>query len=165
MINNNEKKYELIKFEDGEFSLDVNVSPDEETVWLSAQEMAYMFERDYKTIQKHINNVFSEKELDKISNSQKVRLTGNDKPTQYYSLNVIISVGYRVKSQRGTQFRIWANSILKQYLLNGYSINTKRCIECQENIITLNNKVNNLIENTFNMNNRLLSLRLAFYYL
>ena len=157
-MNIEEKKYELIKFEDGEFSLDVNVSPDEETVWLSAQEMAYMFERDYKTIQKHINNVFFEKELDKISNSQKVRLTGNDKPTQYYSLNVIISVGYRVKSQRGTQFRIWANSILKQYLLNGYSINTKRCIECQENIITLNNKVNNLIENTFNMNNRLLSL-------
>ena len=158
MINNNEKKYELIKFEDGEFSLDVNVSPDEETVWLSAQEMAYMFERDYKTIQKHINNVFFEKELDKISNSQKVRLTGNDKPTQYYSLNVIISVGYRVKSKRGTQFRIWANSILKQYLLNGYSINNKRCIECQENIITLNNKVNNLIENTSNINNRLSSL-------
>ena len=157
-MNNQEKKYELIKFEDGEFSLDVNVSPDEETVWLTAQEMAYMFERDYKTIQKHINNVFFEKELDKISNSQKVRLTGNDKPTQYYSLNVIISVGYRVKSQRGTQFRIWANSILKQYLLNGYSINNKRCIECQENIITLNNKVNNLIENTSNINNRLLSL-------
>ena len=118
----------------------MNVSPDDETVWLSAQEMAYMFERDYKTIQKHINNVFFEKELDKISNSQKVRLTGNDKPTQYYSLNVIISVGYRVKSQRGTQFRIWANSVLKQYLLNGYSINNKRCVECQENIITLNNK-------------------------
>ena len=158
MINNNEKKYELIKFEDGEFSLDVNVSPDEETVCLTAQEMAYMFERDYKTIQKHINNVFFEKELDKISNSQKVRLTGNDKPTQYYNLNVIISVGYRVKSQRGTQFRIWANSVLKQYLLNGYSINNKRCIECQENIITLNNKVNYLIENTSNINNRLLSL-------
>ena len=158
MINNKEKKYELIKFEDGEFSLDVNVSPDEETVWLSAQEMAYMFERDYKTIQKHINNVFFEKELDKISNSQKVRLTGNDKPTQYYSLNVIISVGYRVKSQRGTQFRIWANSVLKQYLLNGYSINNKRCIECQENIITLNNKVNYLIENASNINTRLLSL-------
>ena len=157
-MNNQEKKYELIKFEDGEFSLDVNVSPDEETVWLTAQEMAYMFERDYKTIQKHINNVFFEKELDKISNSQKVRLTGNDKPTQYYNLNVIISVGYRVKSQRGTQFRIWANSVLKQYLLNGYSINNKRCIECQENIITLNNKVNYLIENTSNINNRLLSL-------
>ena len=157
-MNIQEKKYELIKFEDGEFSLDVNVSPDEETVWLSAQEMAYMFERDYKTIQKHINNVFFEKELDKISNSQKVRLTGNDKPTQYYSLNVIISVGYRVKSQRGTQFRIWANSVLKQYLLNGYSINNKRCIECQENIITLNNKVNNLIENTSNINTRLSSL-------
>ena len=81
-MNNQEKKYELIKFEDGEFSLDVNVSTDEETVWLSAQEMAYMFERDYKTIQKHINNVFFEKELDKISNSQKVRLTGTDRKKQ-----------------------------------------------------------------------------------
>ena len=64
-MNIEKKKYELIKFEDGEFSLDVNVSPDEETVWISVQEMVYMFERDYKTIQKHINNVFFEKELDK----------------------------------------------------------------------------------------------------
>ena len=153
-----EKKYELIKFEDGDFSLDVNVSPNEETVWLNAQEMADMFERDYKTILKHINNVFLEKELDKLSNSQKMRLTGSDKPTIYYNLNVIISVGYRVKSNRGTQFRIWANSILKKYLLNGYSINDKRCVECQENIISLNNKVNNLIENTTNLNNRMLLL-------
>ena len=122
-INIMEKKYELIKFEDGNFSLDVNVSPDEETVWLNAQEMADMFERDYKTILKHINNVFLEKELDKLSNSQKMRLTGSDKPTIYYNLNVIISVGYRVKSNRGTQFRIWANSILKKYLLNGYVVN------------------------------------------
>jgi hypothetical protein len=157
-MNNQEKKYELIKFEDGEFSLDVNVSPDEETVWLSANEIALLFNRDPKTIRKHINNVFEENEVDINSNTQKVRLTGNDKPTQYYSLNVIISVGYRVKSQRGTQFRIWANSVLKQYLLNGYSINNKRCIECQENIITLNNKVNNLIENTSNINTRLSSL-------
>ena len=80
-MNNQEKKYELIKFEDGDFSLDVNVSPDEDTVWLNAQEMASMFERDYKTILKHINNIFSENELDKNSNSQKMRLTGNDKPT------------------------------------------------------------------------------------
>ena len=80
-MNNQEKEYELIKFEDGDFSLDVNVSPDEDTVWLNAQEMASMFERDYKTILKHINNIFSENELDKNSNSQKMRLTGNDKPT------------------------------------------------------------------------------------
>lgn len=140
-MNNQEKKYELIKFEDGDFSLDVNVSPDEETVWLNAQEMASMFERDYKTILKHINNIFSENELDKNSNSQKMRLTGNDKPTIYYNLNVVISVGYRVKSKRGTQFRIWANNILKQYLLKGYVINEVRCLSCTSNIISLQNKV------------------------
>ena len=82
----------------------------------------------------------------------------SDKPITIYDLNIILSVGYRVKSKRGILFRRWVTSVLKQYLLNGYSINNKRCIECQENIITLNNKVNNLIENTSNINNRLLSL-------
>ena len=158
MINNNEKKYELIKFEDGEFSLDVNVSPDEETVWLSANEIALLFNRDPKTIRKHINNVFVENEVDINSNTQKMRIAGVDQRVVFYSLNVIISVGYRVKSKRGVLFRQWANSVLKQYLLNGYSINNKRCIECQENIITLNNKVNYLIENNYNINNRLSSL-------
>ena len=157
-MNNQEKKYELIKFEDGEFSLDVNVSPDEETVWLSANEIALLFNRDPKTIRKHINNVFEENEVDINSNTQKMRIAGVDQRVVFYSLNVIISVGYRVKSKRGVLFRQWANSVLKQYLLNGYSINNKRCIECQENIITLNNKVNNLIENTSNINTRLLSL-------
>ena len=157
-MNNQEKKYELIKFEDGEFSLDVNVSPDEETVWLSANEIALLFNRNPKTIRKHINNVFEENEVDINSNTQKMRIGGVAQRVIFYSLNVIISVGYRVKSKRGVLFRQWANSVLKQYLLNGYSINNKRCIECQENIITLNNKVNNLIENTSNINNRLLSL-------
>lgn len=157
-MNNQEKKYELIKFEDGEFSLDVNVSPDEETVWLSANEIALLFNRDPKTIRKHINNVFEENEVDINSNTQKMRIGGVAQRVIFYSLNVIISVGYRVKSKRGVLFRQWANSVLKQYLLNGYSINNKRCIECQENIITLNNKVNNLIENTSNINTRLSSL-------
>ena len=157
-MNNQEKKYELIKFEDGEFSLDVNVSPDEETVWLSANEIALLFNRDPKTIRKHINNVFEENEVDINSNTQKMRIAGVDQRVVFYSLNVIISVGYRVKSKRGVLFRQWANSVLKQYLLNGYSINNKRCMDCQENIISLNNKVNYLIENTSNMNNRLLSL-------
>lgn len=89
-MNIQDKKYELIKFDDGEFSLDVNVSPDEKTVWLNAQEMASMFERDYKTILKHINNIFSENELDKNSNSQKMRLTGNDKPTIYHIFYLIL---------------------------------------------------------------------------
>ena len=111
-MKNEEKTYDLFKFEDGDFSLDVMVSFTENTVWLSAQEIAYLFERNYKTIQKHINNIFFENELEKASNSQKMRLTGNAKPTQFYNLNVIIAVGYRVNSKRGTLLKIWADSIL-----------------------------------------------------
>ena len=143
-MNNYEKKYELIKFNDGEFSLDVNVSPSEDTVWLNAQEIGNLFERDYKTILKHIKSIFIEEELDELSNSQKMRLSGNDKPTNYYSLNVIISVGYRVKSKRGIRFRQWANQVLKQYLLNGYSINEERCLVCSSSILELNNEVKQL---------------------
>ena len=111
-MKNEEKTYDLFKFEDGDFSLDVMVSFSENTVWLSAQEIANLFERSYKTIQKHINNIFFENELEKASNSQKLRLTGNTKPTQFYNLNVIIAVGYRVNSKRGTLLKIWADSIL-----------------------------------------------------
>ena len=152
-----EKKYELIKFEDGNFSLDVNVSPIEDTVWLTKEQISTLFDRDRSVISKHIKNILSEKECDN-SNVQKMHIANSDKPVEFYNLNIILSVGYRVRSNRGNQFRIWANSILKKYLLNGYSINDKRCIECQENIISLNNKVNNLIENTTNLNNRVLSL-------
>lgn len=153
MINHN-NKYELIKFEDGEFSLNVNVSPSEETVWLNAQEISLLFDRSYKTILKHIKNIFSEKELLEESNSQKMRLAGADKPITIYNLDVIISVGYRVKSKRGVQFRKWAISVLKQYLLIGYSINEKRCLECQDNLISLNNKVNKIIKNADNLEKR-----------
>ena len=108
---NDEKKYELIKFEDGEFSLDVNVSPNEDTVWLSANEIALLFERDEKTIRKHINNVFEENEVDYNNNTHFLRVVGVKKKVAFYSLNIIISVGYRVKSNRGVLFRQWANSI------------------------------------------------------
>ena len=156
-MNNLEKKYELIKFKDGEFSLDVTVSPEEETVWLNAQEIADMFERDYKTISKHINNVFLEKELEKSSNSQKMRLIGNNKPTIYYNLNVIISVGYRVKSIRGVKFRQWATSILKQYLLHGYAINNERLIAHQSNILKLESDVCDIRNRLSNLENTIYS--------
>ena len=159
-MNIQEKKYELIKFEDGEFSLDVNVSPDEETVWLTQNDMALLFGVDRSRITRHVNNILKENELPNSVCAENA-LTASDGKTylvRFYNLDMIIAVGYRVNSKRGTLFRKWANSVLKQYLLNGYSINTKRCIECQENIITLNNKVNNLIENTSNINTRLSSL-------
>ena len=145
-----EKNYELIKFEDGDFNLDVNVSPNDDTVWLTANQMALLFERDEKTIRKHINNVFNEGEADE-SNTQKMRVPGVDQKVAFYSLNVIISVGYRVKSIRGVYFRKWATSILKEYLLKGYSLNEKRCLSCTSSIISLQNDVNNIKEKLSNI--------------
>ncbi len=155
-MENQEKKYELIKFEDGDFSLDVKVSPDEDTVWLSANEIALLFERDEKTIRKHINNVFLEREVEKNNNTHFLRVVGVKQKVAFYSLNVIISVGYRVKSKRGTQFRIWANSILKQYLLNGYAINSDRIMAYQSNILQLE-------ANVINIENRLKNLEMTIY--
>ena len=156
-MNNKEKSYELIKFEDGDFNLDVKVSPNEDTVWLNAQEIAMLFERDYKTILKHINNILKE-ELD-YSVVAKFATTAKDGKTynvDYYNLDMVISVGYRVKSKRGIIFRRWANSILKQYLLNGYAINNNRVIAYQSNIlkleasfINIENRLKNLEETVY----------------
>ena len=87
--------------------------------------MAVLFGRDEKTIRKHINNVFLEGELTKDNNTHFLRIDNVKQPVAFYTLDVIISVGYRVKSQRGTQFRIWANKILKDYLIKGFAINDK----------------------------------------
>ncbi len=106
---------------DGQTSIDVKLEND--TVWLSANQMAILFDRDEKTIRKHLNNVFSENELNKNNNTHFLRVDGVKQSVAFYTLDVIISVGYRVKSQRGTQFRIWANKILKDYLIKGYAIN------------------------------------------
>lgn len=109
---------------DGTMSIDVTVQ--NETVWLSQSQMAELFDKDQSVIARHISNVFKEGELEKESNMQILHNTlSKFKPTQVYSLDVIISVGYRVKSKRGTQFRIWANQVLKQYLLQGYAINER----------------------------------------
>lgn len=106
---------------DGQTSIEVKL--EDETIWISANQMATLFDRDEKTIRKHINNVFSEGELEKENNTHFLRVDGVKQPVAFYSLDVIISIGYRVKSQRGTQFRIWANKILKDYLVKGYVVN------------------------------------------
>ena len=119
-------KNEIIKFIDGNLTLDVNVSPDQDTVWLSTNQMALLFNRDEKTIRKHINNIFKEDELDKRNNTQKLRVANVTQLVNFYSLDMIISVGYRVKSKNGIIFRKWATSILKDYIIKGYAINEKR---------------------------------------
>ena len=103
----------------------LEVRLENETVWLTQQQMSDLFERDRTVITRHINNVFKDNELDEKSYVHFLHITNSDKPIKLYSLDVIISVGYRVKSQRGTLFRQWANKVLKDYLLRGYSINQR----------------------------------------
>lgn len=112
---------EIYHSQDG--SVQLNVKLENETVWLSANQMAMLFDRDAKTIRKHINNVFTDGELAKESNTHFLRVANSDKPVPFYNLDVIISVGYRVKSRQGVQFRQWATSVLKQYLIKGYVVN------------------------------------------
>jgi prophage maintenance system killer protein len=121
--------------------IEVSVQLDKETVWLNQSEITTLFERDQSVISRHINNVFKEGELDKKSNMQKMHIANSDKPVVYYSLDVIISVGYRVKSKQGTQFRIWANSILKDYLVQGYAINQKRLDQKEQEVKVLKNGI------------------------
>jgi hypothetical protein len=120
------EKAEIALYKDDQspdFQMEVRVEDD--TVWLTQAQMVDLFGRDRTVITKHINNIFREKELNEKSNVHFLHTAFSDKPTKLYSLDVIISVGYRVKSQRGTQFRIWANNVLKSYLLRGYSFNAR----------------------------------------
>ena len=134
-------KNEIVLFETKDQDVKLAVSIENDTAWLSANQMALLFDRDEKTIRKHINNVFAENELDRENNTQKMRVDGVKQKVPFYTLDVIISVGYRVKSQRGTEFRQWANRVLKQYILKGYAINEKRLaalnktVEIQSKII------------------------------
>jgi prophage maintenance system killer protein/prophage antirepressor-like protein len=120
----------------------IDVKLKNETVWLTQAQMVKLFERDQSVISRHIKNIFREEELDEKSNMQNMHIANSDRPVNTFSLDVIISVGYRVKSLRGTQFRIWANSILKQYLIKGYSINESRLKEQEKKLNELKSTVN-----------------------
>ena len=109
---------------EGEVKL--NVLLENETIWLSQEQMSQLFDRERSVITKHIGNVFNEGELEEKSNVQILHISGSDKPVKFYNLDVIISVGYRVKSQRGTQFRIWATKTLKEYIIKGFVLDDNR---------------------------------------
>ena len=144
-VNNN-----AITYTDGE--IEINVSLDSETVWLSRQQLSALFDRDIKTIGKHINNVFKEKELEKNAVVAKFATTAKDGKTyniEYYNLDVIISMGYRVKSQKGVKFRQWATKVLKQYIYNGYAINSEKITH--QRFKELENEVNHLKEKVSKM--------------
>lgn len=104
----------------------VETTFDQDTVWLTKDQMAELFQRDRSVISRHIQKVFAEGELDGESNVQKMHVPNSDKPVEFYNLDVIISVGYRVKSQRGVQFRIWASGVLKEYMKKGFAMDDER---------------------------------------
>lgn len=125
---------------DGTTSIEIKL--ENETIWLNQAQITNLFKRDRTVITKHINNIFKEKELEEKSNVQKMHIANSDRPVNFYSLDVIISIGYRVKSLEGTKFRIWANKILKEYLVKGYSLNEMRLREQNEQLNSLKNTVN-----------------------
>ena len=126
-INSDLGEIVLYQSEDGQAVLDVHLQ--DETVWLTQAQMEKLFQRDQSVISRHVNNIFKEGELQRRGNMQKMHIANSDKPVAFYNLDIIISVGYRVKSQRGTQFRIWATTILKDHLVRGYSLNQRRLAE------------------------------------
>lgn len=136
---------EIILFETKDKSIALPVSVESDTVWLSANQMAILFGRDEKTIRKHINNVFSEEELARENNTQKMRVVGVKQLVPFYTLDVIISVGYRVKSKRGVEFRRWANSVLKDYIIKGYAVNHNRMSQLNE-VIRVMKRVENSLD-------------------
>ena len=125
----------------------VYVTFENDTVWLTQQQMATLFNQTKQNISLHINNIFKDKELHRVSvvkDSLTTASDGKQYQTQWYNLDVIISVGYRVKSNRGTQFRIWATQRLKEYLVQGYSINEKRLQQVSENLKQLEQTVKHI---------------------
>lgn len=140
---------EIVIYQTPDNKTEIKVQFEQETVWLNRHQIASLFDRDIKTIGKHINNVFSDGELERNAVVAKFATTADDGKTyqvENYNLDVIISVGYRVKSQRGTQFRQWATQRLKDYLVKGYSINQKRLDELGKmvQLIEQSGKANNL---------------------
>ena len=150
-----EVKNEIVVYQPNDMvRLDVRL--ENETVWLTQAQLCVLFQRDVSVISRHIKNIFAEGELDKESNLHFLQIANADRPVAFYSLDVIISVGYRVKSIVGTRFRQWANRVLKEYLLRGYSVNSmlnqledkmdRRLVSHDQRISTLESKVDFFVQ-------------------
>jgi len=126
------KKGEIVIYQTPKKEVELKVRLEKETVWLTQVQVALLFDTERSVITKHLRNIFRGGELAEKSNVQFLHIAGSDKPVKFYNLDAIISVGYRVSSKRATQFRIWATRVLKQHILQGYTINQKRLLEAQE---------------------------------
>ena len=132
---------EIILYTATDNQTQIDVQFEKDTVWLNQEQLVILFQRDQSVISRHIRNVFKEGELDEKSNMQKMHIANSDKPVAYYNLDVIISVGYRVKSKQGTQFRQWATQRLKDYLVKGFVLNEKRLKELNYKYSELQNAI------------------------
>ena len=166
MTNSENTKYEIIKFEDGDFSLDVNVSPNEETVWLTQAQIAELYDVDRSRVTRHINNILQEGELPFSVCAENAHTASDGKiyNVKFYNLDMVLAVGYRVNSYRGMLFRRWANTILKQYLLSGQVINENRCLAHSDNIIKMNNIIESMNTRMDNLELRLDSITSTTYF-
>ncbi|MFB3850788.1 MAG: RhuM family protein [Acidobacteriota bacterium] len=122
----------LYQAPDGTVQLEVRLEQD--TIWLTQKQMALLFDTERSVITKHLRNIFQSGELEEKSNVQKMHIPGSDKPVAFYNLDAVISVGYRVNSKRGTQFRIWATQVLREHILKGYTVNARRLEELKQTV-------------------------------
>ena len=146
MKKDNFKKEKIIIYKTSKNEFDLKVRFENETVWLTQAEIGELFGKDRTVITKHIKNIFTDKEINFKSNVQKMHIANSDKPVEFYSLDVILAIGYRTNSARAIHFRIWATSVLKKYLLQGYAINEKRLLEAREKFQELQTTISFLQE-------------------
>lgn len=132
---------EVVIFQAADGKTQLNVQLEQDTVWLNQAQLVDLFERDVSVISRHIRNIFKEKELEEKSNLQKMQIAKSDRPVVFYSLDVIISIGYRVKSRRGIQFRQWSTRVLRDHLVQGYTINQQRLEEQAEKLVEMQQAV------------------------
>jgi hypothetical protein len=128
-VNAAPSRGEIVIYQTKDKAVELKVRLEQETVWLMQADIATLFRVDRSVITKHLRNIFKDKELDEKSNVQKMHIAFSDKPVNFYNLDVVISVGYRVNSSRATQFRIWATNVLKKHLIDGYTINEQRLVQ------------------------------------
>ena len=134
---NKVNKSDMVIYNDGE--LELNVSVNKDTIWLTQAQLCDIFEKDQSVISRHINNIFRDNEVDEKSNMQKMHIANSDKPVSFYSLDIVLAVGYRTNSSKAIKFRQWATSVLKSYITNGYAINSEKITN--ERFVSLENEV------------------------
>ena len=142
-----ENKSNIVIYNDGE--LELKISLNNETIWLTQAQLSEIFEKDQSVISRHINNIFKDNEVDEKSNMQKMHIANSDKPVSLYSLDIVLAVGYRTNSSKAIKFRQWTTSVLKNYIQNGYVINSEkitndRFVSLENELILLKSKVENI---------------------